>query len=283
MKTMPFESPPRDQQQPWSNIGFHKEYKLSSKQTNTSFHGHLELSLGISSENTFNTMASRATSSSHGNKYCMSSRWSAQNPTGGYVHPWSLAARQQKAVAEQARQNANPSSSSCSCSCMERATHLQPIPAVVGWPPVCTFRRNLVSTHQTKSAMDSAGSTKSSNTTERNSPVNRPTMFVKVHMQGFVVGRKVNLMAHDSYDSLSFALRNMFSNYLSINEEEEDAAEPDLVLLYEDHEGDRMLVGDVPWDLFIASVKRLYIIPKPKPKENAGKSVEDEKEREEKD
>jgi auxin-responsive protein IAA len=33
-----------------------------------------------------------------------------------------------------------------------------------------------------------------------------------------------------------------------------------LVLTYEDKEGDWMLVGDVPWGMFIGSVRRLRIM-----------------------
>ncbi|CAD6254098.1 unnamed protein product [Miscanthus lutarioriparius] len=37
------------------------------------------------------------------------------------------------------------------------------------------------------------------------------------------------------------------------------------IFLYEDFEGDRMLVGDVPWELFLAYAKRLYIVRNPAP------------------
>ena len=31
-------------------------------------------------------------------------------------------------------------------------------------------------------------------------------------------------------------------------------------LVYEDNEGDRMLVGDVPWHMFVSTVKRLRVL-----------------------
>lgn len=39
--------------------------------------------------------------------------------------------------------------------------------------------------------------------------------FVKVTMEGYGIGRKVNLKAHDGYQSLSHALSKLFHNFLS--------------------------------------------------------------------
>ncbi|CAN6475655.1 unnamed protein product [Victoria cruziana] len=75
------------------------------------------------------------------------------------------------------------------------------------------------------------------------------SLFVKVNMDGFPIGRKVDLKAYDSYISLSQALQQLFSRFLDVDikmEMERDTAEH--VLVYEDNEGDRMLVGDVPWE-----------------------------------
>lgn len=41
------------------------------------------------------------------------------------------------------------------------------------------------------------------------------SMFVKVNMEGYAVGRKVDLKAHDSYESLSLALQKMFNNFFT--------------------------------------------------------------------
>lgn len=43
------------------------------------------------------------------------------------------------------------------------------------------------------------------------------------------------------------------ANYCNNSPQEEQVAghNPDYILLYEDHEGDRMLVGDVPWEYVI--------------------------------
>lgn len=40
------------------------------------------------------------------------------------------------------------------------------------------------------------------------------SLFVKVNMDGFPIGRKVDLKAYDSYISLSQALQQLFSRFL---------------------------------------------------------------------
>lgn len=42
-----------------------------------------------------------------------------------------------------------------------------------------------------------------------------PSMFVKVNMEQYFVGRKIDLKAHDSYESLFRALTKMSHNFLS--------------------------------------------------------------------
>lgn len=99
-------------------------------------------------------------------------------------------------------------------------------------------------------------------------------MFVKVNMDGVPIGRKIDLKAYDSYDKLSQALEEMFKRFINVqgsgqrqptNPSSENDHPPllsgtDYVLTYEDNEGDRMLVGDVPWDMFVNTVKRLRIM-----------------------
>lgn len=86
-------------------------------------------------------------------------------------------------------------------------------------------------------------------------------MFVKVTMDGIPIGRKIDLNAHRCYESLSNTLEDMFLKPKTDgNLETRLKILPDgssgLVLTYEDKEGDWMLVGDVPWRMFIGSVKR---------------------------
>ncbi|XP_031473328.1 auxin-responsive protein IAA25-like [Nymphaea colorata] len=133
---------------------------------------------------------------------------------------------------------------------------LQRAPPVVGWPPVRTSRKNL--TPQPRSDMEKEKGVESS---EKPDKKVEDSLFVKVNMDGFPIGRKIDLKAYDSYVSLSRGLQQLFSRFLDVDikmEVERDTAEH--VLVYEDNEGDRMLVGDVPWEMFVSSVKRLWIM-----------------------
>uniref|UniRef100_A0A0D3GGF7 Auxin-responsive protein n=1 Tax=Oryza barthii TaxID=65489 RepID=A0A0D3GGF7_9ORYZ len=148
---------------------------------------------------------------------------------------------------------------------------------LVGWPPVRAFRKNL-STPKPADADDLMNKMKPCSDEGHGSrdaaQERRPssTMFVKVNLEGYAVGRKIDLKAHRSYDSLSQALQSMFHGFLSDGiatrdnelQRMEEGSKKRYVLVYEDNEGDRMLVGDVPWELFIASVKRLYIAQDPR-------------------
>lgn len=87
-----------------------------------------------------------------------------------------------------------------------------------------------------------------------------PSLFVKVNMEGIPIGRKLDLMSHDGYHTLVSTLSHMFKvpilcpdvNYKHISEKEH-------ILTYEDKDGDWMLVGDVPWEMFLSTVKKLRI------------------------
>lgn len=111
-------------------------------------------------------------------------------------------------------------------------------------------------------------------------------MFVKINMDGVPIGRKVDLNAYNSYEQLSFAVDKLFRGLLaglkscsnlffsslrvllvfteydllviaqrdtSGGEGEEKPiiglldGKGEFTLTYEDNEGDKMLVGDVPW------------------------------------
>ncbi|KAL5222771.1 hypothetical protein ABZP36_027484 [Zizania latifolia] len=189
----------------------------------------LELRLGISSDN--------------GHRGGATSPW-----LGVGVHPWSLDARQEKA-----HQRPNE----CAVERENRPAAAQ----LVGWPPVRAFRKNL-STSKPADAEDLSKVKSSSE--EGHGPGDatdarrQPTMFVKVNLEGYAVGRKIDLTAHRSYGSLSRALQSMFHGFLSdghgriadTDDEQqlEKGAKKRYVLVYEDNEGDRMLVGDVPWE-----------------------------------
>ncbi|CAM0874871.1 unnamed protein product [Alopecurus aequalis] len=323
MNLISFETPPplARQESPAATFKVAKEASSSG----TCFHGsHLDLSLGISlspgsgcgaagcgrqgngnvgrpqgSAMMVGTAIANTLSAGHGGNLhgiVSSSSWTAAfmpSPTG-FMHPWSLAARQQKAAAEQDRSLAPATTYVTS----DASVVSLPSPAV-GWPPVHTSRRQLVAaTHTPKpyveepkdAKMAAAGDVKDVAAAPRRCTVTvepplRPVnMFAKVHMDGCLIGRKINLRAHRSYDSLSRALTKMTRNFFcpadypsSISGEKEDCAtSEEFIFLYEDFEGDRMLVGDVPWELFLASAKKLYIARHPKSKDTKVNSGHDE-------
>jgi len=90
--------------------------------------------------------------------------------------------------------------------------------------------------------------------------------FVKVSMDGAPYLRKVDLKMYNSYKDLSIALKKMFSTFTTSgnNMNEGKLVDPvsgaDVVTTYEDKDGDWMLVGDVPWEMFVESCKRLRIM-----------------------
>ncbi|WCJ40879.1 Auxin-responsive protein IAA26 [Euphorbia peplus] len=154
---------------------------------------------------------------------------------------------------------------------------------VVGWPPIRSFRKNLASSSSSKSAMDSQNETPNKKTSNEKPPIDQTIckkgMFVKINMDGVPIGRKVDLKAYDSYEKLSAAVDELFRGLLAVaqrdltgggmmkEEEEEGKAitgimdgSGEYTLVYEDYEGDRMLVGDVPWHMFVSTVKRLRVL-----------------------
>ncbi|CAA0822390.1 Auxin-responsive protein IAA26 [Striga hermonthica] len=142
---------------------------------------------------------------------------------------------------------------------------------VVGWPPIRSFRKNLATGSSSKSTSDPKDAVPGKNF-DGKSADNRPkTLFVKINMDGVPIGRKVDLKAYDSYDKLSCAVDELFRGLLAAQsdfsaEEERKVAggllngNREYTLVYEDNEGDRMLVGDVPWHMFVSTVKRLRVL-----------------------
>ncbi|CAI0559263.1 unnamed protein product [Linum tenue] len=106
---------------------------------------------------------------------------------------------------------------------------------VVGWPPVRSYRRNVMATTTQKSSSGEA--------------------FVKVCMDGAPYLRKVDLKMYSSYQQLSDALAKMFSSFTNERKVMDVVNSSEYVPSYEDKDGDWMLVGDVPWEYvpFLAS------------------------------
>ncbi|XP_027363913.1 auxin-responsive protein IAA11-like [Abrus precatorius] len=166
---------------------------------------------------------------------------------------------------------------------------------VVGWPPLRTYRVNSFNSHAKSTEVFNSmpGESKSNNTVVRktadngidNNNINikekghlRSSPFVKVNMDGIPIGRKVDLSAHSSYETLAQALEDLFNESTTVitckGSHGEDHGiiiggerhsklldgSTKFVLTYEDKEGDWMLVGDVPWVMFLSSVRRLRIM-----------------------
>ncbi|MBA0769485.1 hypothetical protein Gotri_018210 [Gossypium trilobum] len=72
---------------------------------------------------------------------------------------------------------------------------------------------------------------------------NSATFYVKVYMEGIPIGRKVDLL--DRRRAEAEVNGDHFAEYH--------------VLTYDDKEGDWMMVGDVPWQMFLSVVRRLKI------------------------
>ncbi|XP_010523873.1 PREDICTED: auxin-responsive protein IAA20-like [Tarenaya hassleriana] len=85
------------------------------------------------------------------------------------------------------------------------------------------------------------------------------SFYVKVNMEGVPIGRKIDLFALAGYHDLIRTLDLMFNTSILWAEEEEMCSEKTHVLTYADKEGDWMMVGDVPWEMFLSCVTRLKI------------------------
>ncbi|KAK9930082.1 hypothetical protein M0R45_027139 [Rubus argutus] len=132
---------------------------------------------------------------------------------------------------------------------------------VVGWPPIRSFRKASLATA-------------SKNVEEVDGKAGPGALYVKVSMDGAPYLRKVDLKHYSTYQELSSALEKMFSCFTigqygshgALGREISESKLKDLlhgseyVLTYEDKDGDWMLVGDVPWEMFIDTCKRMRIM-----------------------
>lgn len=134
---------------------------------------------------------------------------------------------------------------------------------VVGWPPIRSFRKNTMASNLVKNNDAAEGKSGSG------------CLYVKVSMDGAPYLRKVDLKIYSNYMELSSALEKMFSCFtigqcdshglpgrdgLSESRLMDLLHGSEYVLTYEDKDGDWMLVGDVPWDMFTETCRRLRIM-----------------------
>jgi len=85
-------------------------------------------------------------------------------------------------------------------------------------------------------------------------------LFVKVSMDGAPYLRKVDLKMYKGYRELREALEAMFLGFSGGGADAPAVNPSDFAVTYEDKDGDLMLVGDVPFDMFISTCKRLRIM-----------------------
>ncbi|CAN8324485.1 unnamed protein product [Cochlearia groenlandica] len=102
---------------------------------------------------------------------------------------------------------------------------------IIGWPPVRSNRKN------------------------NNNMIN--VSYVKVSMDGAPYLRKIDLKIYKNYNEILKALENMFKFNINIGEGYKRCG---FLMTYQDKDGDWMLVGDVPWDMFSSSCQKLRIM-----------------------
>ncbi|KAJ0966432.1 hypothetical protein J5N97_027570 [Dioscorea zingiberensis] len=111
---------------------------------------------------------------------------------------------------------------------------------VVGWPPIRSYRKN--SFQAKKEATEATG------------------IYVKVSMDGAPYLRKMDLNVYKGYKELREALGGMFKCFSLGENGMEGQKGSEYAVTYEDKDGDWMLVGDVPWGMFISTCKKLRIM-----------------------
>ncbi|XP_076908399.1 auxin-responsive protein IAA1-like [Bidens hawaiensis] len=109
---------------------------------------------------------------------------------------------------------------------------------VVGWPPIRSNRKNL----------------------KKNN-----CKYVKVAVDGAPYLRKLDLELYSCYEQLLCTFEDLFpciSTRTILNEMKlmDPVNGMEYVLTYEDKDGDWMLVGDVPWKMFVESCKRIRLM-----------------------
>ncbi|KAG0485961.1 hypothetical protein HPP92_010040 [Vanilla planifolia] len=128
---------------------------------------------------------------------------------------------------------------------------------VVGWPPIRSYRKNTLANNPEKIKEDAEGKQ------------GLGSLFVKVSMDGAPYLRKVDLKTYSNYREMSSELGNMFSCFTTGLPAIDGLTESRLVdllhgseyvLTYEDKDCDWMLVGDVPWEMFTNSCRRIRIM-----------------------
>ncbi|NP_001335961.1 Auxin-responsive protein IAA14 [Zea mays] len=123
----------------------------------------------------------------------------------------------------------------------------------VGWPPVRAYRKNAF-----HAAAEAARRT---NNKGEELQGGGGRLYVKVSMDGAPYLRKVDLRTYGGYRELRDALDALFGCFSSSSASSSSAdGGCQFAVAYEDKDGDLMLAGDVPWEMFICSCKKLRIM-----------------------
>ncbi|KAG9144979.1 hypothetical protein Leryth_017439 [Lithospermum erythrorhizon] len=204
------------------------------------------------------------------------------------VGQYSRIVKEKEFIDDHSTKSCSSSSSSSSSGTKRGADSVSPpcsgvSSQVVGWPPIRAYRMNSLTNHVKPPISEEFSSSVEKHETGNNIEKSKKTtneerlvsssLLVKVNMDGHAIGRKVDVNAHGSYEALAKTLDDMFHkpNTTMTAKRRLDSAvqggimglldgSSDFVLTYEDKDGDWMLVGDVPWEMFLNSVKRLRIM-----------------------
>ncbi|KAI9106753.1 hypothetical protein K1719_022281 [Acacia pycnantha] len=121
---------------------------------------------------------------------------------------------------------------------------------LVGWPPIKSCRKKKIRQQHPRFPIRNDDRMLAENGNRGSN-----SSYVKVKMAGVAIGRKIDLRLYSSYETLTNKLFSMFNKCQKPEEDKES-----FTLTYQDEEGDWLVAGDVPWQSFIDSVKRLEIV-----------------------
>ncbi|KAF0922244.1 hypothetical protein E2562_029133 [Oryza meyeriana var. granulata] len=135
---------------------------------------------------------------------------------------------------------------------------------VVGWPPVRSYRKSCFQAAASKSKA-AVSCNKDEPTSKNASPAPAAgaaanVSLVKVSMDGAPYLRKIDLRMYKGYRELREALEAMFVCFSGTADSAGAANPSEFAITYQDKDGDLMLVGDVPFDMFTSTCKKLRIM-----------------------
>ncbi|XP_061350735.1 auxin-responsive protein IAA29-like [Gastrolobium bilobum] len=144
------------------------------------------------------------------------------------------------------------------CSTITTKNDEDDVEALVGWPPVSSWRKKL--RFNNYDGDEVAGNDHVVLNIDHNHGGHgsvglrgSKSLYVKVKMEGVGIARKVDLIMHHSFQTLKETLMDMFGK---CGHQQSNSYE----LAYQDEEGDWLLAEDVPWRSFIKCAQRLKLL-----------------------